>query len=146
MAVKTIKHVSLTLGTKTVECQLTRAALIDSPTTEDLTTFCGTETVATANYTFEMGGLQDWGLTNPGSVGPPAVPAYDAVCDIIHTAYKTDPVSAIECVLTVGTATRTFDAKPINDVAFGGDAGGSGLTFTQTLDVDEASIVEGTVP
>jgi len=141
MAIKTHKTLQLTLGGKTVECALTRAALIDSPTTEELTTFCGVETSAIPNYALEIGGFQDWDYTVAGDPGPPVVEAYDAVCDIIHTAYVADPVLAIDCVLTIGTATRTFSAKPINDVPFGGDAGAA-LAFDTTLDV-VSPIVDG---
>jgi hypothetical protein len=141
MAIKTHKTLKLTLGGKTVECALTRAALIDSPTTEELTTFCGTETSAIPNYNLEIGGFQDWEYTAAADPGPPAVEAYDAVCDIIHTAYIAEPIAEIACVLTIGTATRTFSAKPINDVPFGGDAG-TALTFDTTLDV-VSEIVDG---
>ena len=48
MAINTIKTLKLTLDGTEVECQLTRAALVDSPDTEELTTFCGTETSAMA--------------------------------------------------------------------------------------------------
>ena len=137
MAIKTHKTLKLTLGGKTVECALTRAALVDNPDTEEITTFCGTETSAIANYSLEIGGFQDWEYTAAADPGPPAVAAYDAVCDILHDAYVTDPVSEIACVLTIGTATRTFSAKPVADVPFGGDAG-TALTFDTTLDVVSA--------
>lgn len=138
MSIHSIKTLELTLGGKSAKCQLTRGALVDNPTTEELTTFCGTETSSIPRYQLEMGGIQDWGLSE---VGPPA---FDAVCDIIHTAYVTDPVAEIACVLTVGGATRTFDAKPTADVPFGGDAGAA-LTFTSTLDV-VGDVTDGTVP
>jgi hypothetical protein len=141
MAIKTHKTLKLTLDGKTVECALTRAALVDTPDTEELTTFCGTETSAIPNYNLEIGGFQDWDYTVAGSPGPPIVEAYDAVCDILHTAYVADPIAEIDCVLTVGTATRSFSAKPINDVPFGGDAGAA-LTFDTTLDV-VSEIVDG---
>jgi hypothetical protein len=134
MSIKTHKTLKLTLGAKEVHCALTRAALVDNPDTEELTTFCGTETSAIPNYSLEIGGFQDWDLSTPGAPGPPVVEAYDAVCDILHTAYVTDPIAEIDCVLTVGTATRTFTAKPVADVPFGGDAG-SALAFDATLDV-----------
>lgn len=137
MAIRTIKTLELTLDTKSVKCQLTRAALVDNPTTEELTTFCGTESSSIPRYQLEIGGLQDWGMT----AATPEV--YDAVCDILHTAYVADPVAEIACILTVGDATRTFDAKPTADVPFGGDAGAA-LTFTATLDV-VGDITDGTV-
>jgi hypothetical protein len=137
MSVYTIKTLTLTLdadatppGTS-VECQLTTAQLVDNPTTEDLTTFCGTESSSIPNYELTLAGFQDYGQAT-------------AVCDLIHTAYVADPVAEIACVLTVGGKTRTFDAKPIADVPFGGDAGAA-LTFTTTLDV-VGDITDGTVP
>ena len=144
MAIKTHKTLSLTLGGRTVECALTRAALVDTPETEELTTFCGTQTSAIPNYNLEIGGFQDWEYTAAGDPGPPVVEAYDAVCDILHEAYVADGIAEIECVLTIGKATRTFSAKPVNDVPFGGDAG-SALTFDTTLDV-VSDIVDGVLP
>jgi hypothetical protein len=144
MAIRTHKTLQLTLGAKTVHCALTKAQLVDNPALEELTTFCGTEESATAKYTLEIGGFQDWGYTAAADPGPPAVEAYDAVCDIIHTAYVADPVSEIAVVLTVGTATRTFSAKPIADVPFGGDAGAA-LTFETSLSVS-SDIVDGVLP
>ena len=41
MAIKTIKTLTLTLDAASVECQLTRAALVDNPDSEEITTFCG---------------------------------------------------------------------------------------------------------
>lgn len=121
MSVNTIKTLTLTLETTSVECQLTRAALIDSPTTEELTTFCGTETSSLANYGLELSGFQDYGKAQ-------------SLFDLIHTAYVTDPVAELDFVLTVGGKTRTGACKPINDVPFGGDAGAA-LTGDITLDV-----------
>ena len=144
MAIKTHKTLQLTLGTKTVHCALTRAALIDTPETEELTTFCGTETSAIPNYSLEIGGFQDWEYTAAADPGPPAVEAYDAVCDILHDAYVADPIAEIDFVLTVGKATRTGVAKPVADVPFGGDAG-SALTFDTTLDVI-GEVVDGVLP
>lgn len=131
MAVNTIKTLALTLDGTTVECQLTRAVLADSPNTEELTTFCGTESSSIPNYSLELGGFQDYGQAS-------------SVMDLLHTAYVTDPVAEIACVLTVGGATRTFNAKPVADVPFGGDAGAA-LTFTTTLDV-VGDITDGTAP
>jgi len=119
MAINTIKTLSLTLGTKNVECQLTKAVLQDVPTTEELTTFCGTESSSIPKYELALGGFQDYGDV-------------DSVTDIIHTAYITD--AEIAFVLTVGTKTRTGSAKAITDVPFGGDAGAA-LTFEVTLGV-----------
>jgi hypothetical protein len=121
VAINTIKTLTLTLDAQTVECQLTRAALVDNPDTEELTTFCGTETSAIPNYNLELAGFQDYGQ----ALG---------VFDMIHAAYVADPISEIDFVLTVGGATRTGVAKPIADVPFGGDAGAA-LTGDITLDV-----------
>lgn len=117
----TIKTLTLTLDAVSVEAQLTRAQLVDNPSTETLTTFAGTEESSIAAYSLEIGGFQDYGDAQ-------------SVADLIHTAYVTDPVAEIACVLTVGGKTRTFSARPISDVPFGGDAGGA-LTFDTTLTV-----------
>lgn len=121
MAVNTIKTLELTLDTTSVECQLTRAALIDNPDTEDLTTFCGTESSSIPNYDLELSGFQDYGQAQ-------------SVFDMVHEAYTADPVAEIDFVLTVGGKTRTGTAKPTGDVPFGGDAGAA-LTGDITLDV-----------
>jgi hypothetical protein len=126
-----IKTLTLTLDANTVECQLSRAELVDEPTTEDIQTFCGTETFATPNYKLNLGGFQDWGTAT-------------GVCEIIHDAYVADPTAEIDFVLTVGTATRTGTAKPTQDVPFGGSAG-SALTVDVSLDV-VGTPAEGTVP
>jgi hypothetical protein len=131
MAINTIKTLTLMLDTTAVECQLTRAALVDSPDTEELTTFCGTETSAIPNYDLEIGGFQDYGSAQ-------------SVFDLIHAAYVADPISEIDCVLTVGKATRTFTAKPVADVPFGGDAG-TALTGDVTLDV-VSPVVDAVLP
>jgi hypothetical protein len=147
MPIKTHKTLQMTLDDKEVHCALTRCALVDDPTTEELSTFCGVESSSIAHYSLEIGGLQDWGYTDAGSVGPPAVEAYDAVCDILHSAYTAvdgqgnQDVQAIACVVTVGSATRSFDAKPTADVPFGGDSGAA-LTFDATLDV-VSPVVDG---
>lgn len=130
MSVNTIKTLTLSLDADTVECQLTRAALVDNPDTEDITTFCGTETSAIANYDLELSGFQDYGQAT-------------SLFDMLHTAYTTDPVAEIACVLTVGSKTRTFSAKPVNDPPFGGDAGAA-LTGDVTLDV-VGDITDGVV-
>lgn len=106
-----IKTLTLSLDDKQVECQLSKAELVDEPTTEDVETFCGKETFATPSYVLNLGMFQDW-----GAVG-------DSVCDIIHTAYIADPISPIDFVLQVGTKTRSGQAKPKQDVPFGGEAG-----------------------
>lgn len=116
-----IKTLTLTLDGESVECQLDQAEIVDEPTTEEVATFCGTDTFAAPAYKLNLGGFQDWGDIN-------------AVCDIIHDAYKADPVSEIDFVLTVGKRTRTGKAKPAQDVAFGG-AAGSPLKFTTTLPI-----------
>lgn len=130
MSVNTIKTLTLELDTTSVECQLTRAALVDTPTTEDLTTFCGTESSSIPNYQLELSGFQDYGQA-------------ESVFDLLHTAYVADPVAEIDFVLTVGTKTRTGTAKPINDVPFGGDAGAA-LTGDITLDVT-GDVTDGVV-
>lgn len=121
MSVNTIKTLTLTLDTDQVECQLTRAALVDEPDTEELTTFCGTESSSLPNYNLELAGFQDYG-------------AAQSVFDMVHTAYITDPIAEIDFVLTVGGKTRTGTAKPTGDVPFGGDAGAA-LTGDIVLDV-----------
>lgn len=121
MAIKTIKTLTLTLEGDEVSCQLTRAALVDEPDTEELSTFCGTETSAIPNYNLELGGFTDAGEA-------------DSVFDLLHTAYVTEPIAEIDFVLTVGRQTRTGVAKPVSDVPFGGDAGAA-LTWEATLDV-----------
>jgi hypothetical protein len=98
---------------------------------EDVETFCGTDTFATPNYKLNLGGFQDWGTVT-------------GVCEIVHDSYTADPVTPINFVLQVGTATRTGTAKPTQDVPFGGDAG-SALKFELTLAV-EGSPTEGTAP
>lgn len=138
MAVKVLKTLTLTLddGSATpisVECQLTRAALVDNPDTEELTTFCGTETNATPNYDLEISGFQDYGTAQ-------------SVFDLLHESYLSyqddgTPDAPIDCVLTVGTSTRSFEAKPTNDPPFGGDAG-TALTADVTLDVI-SDVVDG---
>lgn len=119
MAISTIKTLELTLGAVSVECQLSRAQLTDSPTTETLTSFCGSESTSFPAYVLNLGGWQDYGQV-------------EAVCDMLHDSYLSG--TPINCVLTVGTKTRTFDARPAADVPFGGDAG-SALTFETTLTV-----------
>jgi hypothetical protein len=128
MAINTIKTLVLTLGAQSVECQLTRAALIDSPTTEELTTFCGVETSSIPNYQLELAGFQDYGVAQ-------------SVFDLIHTAYVTNPVASLAFKISVGGKSRSGNAKPINDVPFGGDAGAA-LTGDITLDVIGA-VVDG---
>ena len=123
-----IKTLSLTLddGTATpqsVECQLDEATLADNPSTEDVVTFCGTDSSSTSKYELTLGGFQDWGTVN-------------AVTDLLHNAYISDPVGEIDFVLTVGSATRTGVCKPTADIPFGGQAG-SPLKFSVTLAVPE---------
>jgi hypothetical protein len=132
VAVNTIKTLTLTLETDSVECQLTRAALIDDPETEDITTFCGTESSSIANYNLELSGFQDYGQVT-------------SLFDMIHTAYVTDPIAELDFVLTVGGKTRTGKAKPTQDVPFGGDAG-SALTGDVTLDVIGLPVDGNVVP
>lgn len=103
------------------ECQLSKAELVDEPTTEEIETFCGKETFATAAYKLNLGGFQDWGDVT-------------GITEIVHAAYVADPVAEIDFVLQVGTATRSGVCKPTVDVPFGGEAG-SALRFDITLDV-----------
>jgi hypothetical protein len=131
VSIKTIKTLKLTLDGESVQCQLTRAALVDSPDTEELTTFCGTETSAIPNYNLELAGFQDYGDAA-------------SVFDMIHTAYVADEIAEIDCVLTVGKSTRTFTVKPVADAPFGGDAGAA-LTGDLALDV-VSPIVDGVAP
>jgi hypothetical protein len=126
-----LKTLTLKLDANSVECQLSRAELTDEPTTEEIETFCGTETFATPNYKLVLGGFQDWGDVT-------------GVTEIIHDAYTADPTAEIDFILTVGSATRTGTAKPTSDVPFGGEAG-SALKFEQTLSVI-GTPAEGTVP
>jgi hypothetical protein len=134
VAIKTIKTLALELDGTRVECQLTRAALVDSPNTEELTTFCGTETSATPNYDLELAGFQDYGQA-------------DSVFDLIHQAYVAEQLTSgageIAFTVTAGTATRSGTAKPVADAPFGGDAG-SALNGDITLDV-VSPIVDGVV-
>jgi hypothetical protein len=133
MAVNTIKTLELSFEGQNYECQLTRAALIDSPETETLTTFCGVQDSSIAKYSLEIGGFQDYGHMTSGGT-----PVADSVFDLLHEAYVAEQANSgagtLACVLTVGTATRTFDAVPVNDPPFGGDAGAA-LTGDLTLTV-----------
>jgi hypothetical protein len=126
-----LKTLTLTLETNRLECQLSKAELVDNPQTEEVVTFCGTETFATPNYILNLGGFQDWGTVT-------------GVCEILHDSYTADPVTPIDFVLQVGTATRTGTVKPTQDVSFGGDAG-SALKFEVALNVNGIP-VEGTAP
>ena len=126
-----LKTVKLSLDANTVECQLSKAELVDEPTTEEVETFCGKETFASPAYKLNLGGFQDWGDVT-------------GVTEIVHAAYTADPVAEIDFILQVGSATRTGTAKPTSDVPFGGEAG-SALKFEQTLNVVGVP-VEGTVP
>jgi len=110
MAINTIKTLELSLDGEQVECQLTRAALIDEPDTEELTTFCGTESSSIANYNLELAGFQDYGQA-------------ESVFDMVHAAYVASPTAELDFVISVGSKTRTGTAKPTGDVPFGGDAG-----------------------
>jgi hypothetical protein len=126
MAIKQLKELTLTFDDTEVHCQLSRAALVDNPEIETLTSFCGIEDFPTPKYTLELSGWQDYGLV-------------ESVFDMLHDSYKSylDDGTAdtpIDCVLTVGTQTRTFTAKPTNDPEFGGDAGAA-LNSTVTLSV-----------
>ena len=116
-----ITSVKLSLDATDVECQLSKAELVDEPTTEEVETFCGKDVFATPAYKLNLGGFQDYG-------------AAESVMDLLHTAYVADPVSEIDFVLQVGSKTRTGVAKPTQDVPFGGEAG-SALKFDVALSV-----------
>lgn len=117
-----LKTLTLSLDGTQFECQLDQAEIVDEPTTEEVQTFCGTDTFAAPNYKLNLGGFQDYGDVN-------------SVCEIIHTSYTTDPTAPIAFSLTVGGQTRSGTCKPSQDVAFGGTAG-SALKFTVTLDIE----------
>ena len=121
MTVNTIKTLTLTMDTTSVECQLTKAALIDAPTTETLTTFCGSEDSSIPKYQLDLSGFQDYGQA-------------ESLFDMLHEAYTAVPVAEMAFKITVGGKTRSGSAKPINDVPFGGDAGAA-LTGDITLTV-----------
>lgn len=131
MSIAYTKTLVLTLDTTEAQCQLTTAQLVDEPEgSETLTTFCGSLDVAgTPKYTLNLSGFQDYGEA-------------ESVFELLHTAYKAD--ADVACVLTVGDATRTFDAKPQNDTPFGGDAGAA-MTGDIALAVT-STITDGTVP
>lgn len=119
-----LKTLKLQLGTDQFECQLSRAEVTDEPATEDITTFCGTETFSTAAYKLNLSGFQDW-------------TDVDGICSIIHDAYVSDPVAAIDFEVALGSpaaAWRSGSCKPTADIAFGGEAG-SALAFEQVLDI-----------
>ena len=117
-----LKTLTLELNTQSVECQLSKAELVDEPTTEDVETFCGTETFATPNYKLNLGGFQDWGDVT-------------GVCDLLWDA--TDAAQNVDFILTVGPTDFTGEVAPKRTVA-GGDAGAA-FTYEVTL------AVQGTV-
>jgi hypothetical protein len=107
------------------ECQLSRAEITDEPSTEEIQTFCGSETFASPAYKLNLAGFQDW-------------TDVDGICEIIHAAYTTDPVAELDFEVALGeTPTikyRSGTCKPTQDVPFGGTAG-SPLAFEQVLDI-----------
>lgn len=130
MAINSIKTLTLSLDTTEVQCQLTTAQLVDEPEgQETLTTFCGSEDVAgTPKYTLNVSGFQDYGQA-------------ESVFDLLHTAYLGG--DTIAAVLEVGSKSRSFDCRPLNDAPFGGDAGAA-----MTADVGLAvvgGVTDGTV-
>jgi hypothetical protein len=132
MAINSIKTLTLSLDGDQVECQLTTAQLVDEPEgSETLTTFCASEDVAgTPKYSLSLAGYQDYGSA-------------ESVMDMLHTAYVANPTAEIDCVLEVGTKSRTFSAKPQADVPFGAD---SGAAFTAEVTLAVTSpVVDGTV-
>lgn len=119
-----LKTLKLQLGTDQFECQLSRAEVTDEPSTEEVETFCGTETFSTAAYKLNLSGFQDW-------------TDVDGICDIIHAAYIADPTGELNFEVALGSpasAWRSGACKPTADIAFGGEAG-SPLTFEQVLSV-----------
>jgi hypothetical protein len=134
MAIKQLKDLTLTFDDTEIQCQLSRAALVDNPEIETLTSFCGIEDFPTPKYSLELAGWQDYGTA-------------DSVFDMLHDSYlsyQSDAVadSPIDFVLTVGGQTRSGSAKPTNDPEFGGDAGAA-LNSTVTLSV-VGDITDGT--
>lgn len=122
------KTLKLSLDGEEFACQLDQAELTDNPETEEITTFCGTETSSDPNYELTLGGWTDWDDVN-------------GVCNILHKSYAAAPTNAdkfptpIDFVLQVGSATRTGQCRPIQDVPFGSTSAGSAFKFTVTLDV-----------
>ena len=119
-----IKTLKMQLGTTQIECQLNTAEVTDEPSTEEIQTFCGTETFATPAYKLHLAGFQDW-------------VDVDGVCDLIHSAYTADPTDEIDFEVALGEPAsqwRSGSVKPTSDLTFGG-AAGSPLTFDVTLDV-----------
>ena len=118
-----LKKLTLRLGADQYECQLTRAEITDEPQTSEFTSFCGTETFATASYKLNLEGAQDW-------------TDVDGICNIIHAAYVAEPTDEIEYEVALGDPASEFRSgmcKPTSDVPFGGTAGDP-LAFTQVLD------------
>ena len=138
MAIKQLKDLTLSFDNGgaapiDIHCQLSRAALVDSPEIETLTSFCGIEDFPTPKYTLELAGWQDYGTA-------------DSVFDMLHESYLSYqddgvPDSPIDFVLTVGGQSRSGQAKPTNDPEFGGDAGAA-LASTVNLSVVGA-VVDG---
>jgi hypothetical protein len=119
-----LKKLTLRLGDEQFECQLNRAEVTDEPSTEEIETFCGTETFATASYKLNLEGFQDWTDVN-------------GLCEIIADSYESDPVSEIEFEVALGepaAAWRSGTCKPTSAPSFGGTAG-SPLAFSQVLDI-----------
>jgi hypothetical protein len=120
-----IKTLKMQLGDSQFECQLNRAEVTDEPTTSEVQTFCGTSTFPTAAYKLNLDGFQDW-------------TDVDGLCEIIHDAYKTDPIAAIDFEVALGepaAAWRSGQCRPTSDVSFGGTAGDP-LAFSLVLDVE----------
>lgn len=118
-----LKKLTLRLGADQFECQLNTAEVTDEPTTEEFQSFCGTETFATPAYKLHLAGAQDW-------------TDVDGICNVIHTAYITEPVAEIDYEVALGDPAsewRSGQCKPTADVPFGGQAG-SPLQFDLTLD------------
>jgi hypothetical protein len=119
-----LKKLTLRLGDDQFECQLSRAEVTDEPTTSSFTSFCGEESFSLSAYKLNLEGAQDW-------------TDVDGICNIVHTAYASDPVSEIDFEVAIGepaAAWRSGQCKPTSDVPFGGTAGDP-LAFTQVLDI-----------
>lgn len=134
MPIKTLKKLEATFDGKHGECQCSTLRLEDTSTPSTLTSFCGEEQVPSPpSYQLAVTAWQDWGTT-------------DSLCEIFHEAYLAymdDPEAGeVPVVMTVGTVTRSFTVKMTQDIPFGGDAGGDGLTFSTTLSVS-GDVVDG---
>lgn len=131
VGIRYTKHLELTFGGTEVHCDLTSAILSDEPEgAETLVTYCSSEDVpGVPKYTLSVEGFQSWSEA-------------DDALSLLHDAYVAE--ETIDCVLTVGSRTRTFEARPLNDTPFGAEAGSA---FTGSVDLSVlGKPVDGTVP